>query len=216
MPNSDDGLSPIESRKVLLGEGKDEVNFLGALLRHMNILDVHIDEGGGKNRFPEKLVALKKARGFFGPSDSCFVSHFAVIRDKNGDDAFRSVANTLKKEGFTPPPKPGTFSDANPKVGIFIMPGETIEGTMLEDLCLETVKEQPAMKCVEEFSSCVSSLDSPPKNISKAKAQVFKAQVFLATQPDFVDSVGLGAQKGYWDFESPFLTELKAFLSHLK
>ena len=126
------------------------------------------------------------------------------------------LSKLCKKEGFTPPEKPGQFSDGHPKIGIFIMPGETIEGTMLEDLCLETVKEQPAMKCVEEFSSCVSSLDSPPKNISKAKAQVFKAQVFLATQPGFVDSVGLGSQKGYWNFESPCLVELKTFLSHLK
>ena len=87
---------------------------------------------------------------------------------------------------------------------------------MLEDLCLETVKDRPAMKCVDEFSSCVSALKSPPKNISKSKTQVFKAQVFLATQPKIVDSVGLGSQKGYWNFEAPCLVELKAFLSHLK
>jgi len=216
MPNSDDGLSPTESRKVLLGEGKDEVNFFNALLRHMNILDVHTDEGGGKNRFPEKLIALKKARGFFDPSGSCLVSHFAVIRDKDEDNAFASVAGTLQKEGFMPPQKSGKFSDAKPKVGVFIMPGDTIKGTMLEDLCLETVKDHPAMKCVDEFSSCVSALKSPPKNISKAKAQVFKAQVFLATQPEIVDSVGLGAQKKYWDFGSDCLAELKDFLTHLK
>ena len=96
------------------------------------------------------------------------------------------------------------------------MPGETTVGTILENLCLETVKDHPAMKCVDEFSSCVSALKSPPKNISKAKAQVFKAQVFLAAQPDIVDSVGLGAKKKYWDFDPPCLAELKTFLSHLK
>ena len=156
---------------------------------------------------------------FFHADGSYFVTHLGIVRDQEGqgaDRAFQSVSGILQSADFTPPEKPGQFSDDHPKVGIFIMPGETIEGTMLEDLCLETVKEQPAMKCVEEFSSCVSSLDSPPKNISKAKAQVFKAQVFLATQPGFVDSVGLGSQKGYWNFESPCLVELKTFLSHLK
>jgi hypothetical protein len=50
---------------------------------------------------------------------------------------------------------------------------------------------------------------------SKAKVAVFKAQAFLAAQTDFVDSVGLGAQKRYWNFDSPALDELKHFLENL-
>jgi hypothetical protein len=96
------------------------------------------------------------------------------------------------------------------------MPGETIGGTMLEDLCLKTVENDKAMDCVERFASCVAALLDPPKNMSKAKIQVFKAHVFLATQPETVDSMGLAAQKGYWDLESPCLDELKQFLFHLK
>jgi hypothetical protein len=122
----------------------------------------------------------------------------------------------LEKEGFTYPKKHGQFSKGNPKVGIFIMPGEAIEGTMLEDLCLKTVENHPAMKCVNEFATCVSTLENRPKNISKAKVQVFRAKVFLAAQPEVVDLVGLGAQKKYWNFDSPSLDELKRFLSNLK
>jgi len=87
---------------------------------------------------------------------------------------------------------------------------------MLEDLCLKTVENYKAMTCVNEYTSCISALESIPKNIPKAKVQVFKAQVFLAAQPEIVDSVGLGAQKKYWDFESSALDELKKFLIKLK
>jgi len=43
-----------------------------------------------------------------------------------------------------------------------------------------------------------------------------KVQVFLASQPEIVNSIGLGASKNYWDFTSPVLDELKTFLINLK
>lgn len=217
MANPNDEPVPIKSKKILAVEGKDEENFFDALLRYINITDFDTRQVGGKNQFKNKLPLLKKTSGFFYPNGSPFVTHLAIVRDKGSEeDAFTSIVNILKKEDFTPPEKPGRFSKANPKVGIFIMPGETVEGTMLEDLCLKTVENHPAMKCVNEFASCVSALPTSPKNISKAKVHVFKAQVFLATQPEVADSVGLGAQKKYWNFNSPALDELKQFLSNLK
>jgi len=139
------------------------------------------------------------------------VSHVAIIRDKDEDEAFESISNIVATAGLKPPTKHSTFSDGNPKIGIFIMPGTTIKGTMLEDLCLKTVENHPAMKCVNEFVSCASALEIKPKNIQKAKVQTF-----LAAQPEIANSVGVGAQKSYWDFESPALEELKQFLSRLK
>ena len=211
MANPSDPMTPIKSNKILAVEGSDEENFFGALLKHINIADCDIRKVGGKDQFKDKLPALKISRGFLNADGTPFVTHLAIIRDENGDDAFTSVVNILKKEGFTPPKKHGLHSNGNPKIGIFIMPGTTIKGTMLEDLCLESVKDHPSMKCVNEFASCVCGLETRPKSLSKAKAQTF-----LATQPDIVNSVGLGAQKNYWDFDSPTLDELKKFLSHFK
>ena len=202
---------PIIYKKIIAVEGPDDDNFFDALLRRMNIKDYDIRFVGGKDEFKDKLPALKNVRGFFNANGFPFVTHLAIIRDENGDNAFESVTNIIKKEGFTPPQKHGLFSNGNPKIGIFIMPGTTVKGTMLEDLCLKTVEKNPAMKCVNEFASCVSAMEPKPKNISKAKAQTF-----LAAQPEIANSVGVGAQKGYWDFESPALDELKQFLSNLK
>lgn len=216
MANPKDAPALIKSKKVLAVEGSDEENFFDSLLKHMNITDFDIHKVGGKNQFPKKLPALLKTRGFFAPDESPLVTHLGIVRDKDEDEAFKSISNIIATVGLKPPTKQSTFSDGTPKVGIFIMPGNKVEGTMLEDLCLKSVENHPAMKCVDEFASCVSALPISPKNISKAKVQVFKAQVFLAAQPEVVDSVGLGAQKKYWDFESPALEELKQFLSNLK
>jgi len=206
----------ITSRNVLAVEGQDEKNFFERLLRHIGLKDVQIERVEGKNRFKDKLPELLKTSGFFQADGSSFVEHLAIIRDKDQGNAFGSVANIVAKAGLTPPEKHGEFSKAKPKVGIFIMPGDTVDGTMLEDLCLKTVEDHRAMDCVEKFASCVAGLPDPPKNMSKARAHVFKAYVFLAAQPEVVDCVGLGAQKDYWNLDSPVLSELKDFLLHMK
>ena len=216
MPSPNDASTSINSKKVIAVEGKDEINFFKALLRHINITDFDIREIGGKDQFPKKLPALLNARGFYLADRSSFVTHLAIIRDRDEDEAFKSIATIVTNARLKPPTKHSEFSNGSPKVGIFIMPGETIDGTMLEDLCLKTVENHKAMTCVNEYASCISALEPTPKNIPKSKVQVFKAQVFLAAQPEIVDSVGLGAQKKYWDFESHALDELKEFLIKLK
>ncbi|MCJ7581599.1 MAG: hypothetical protein MUP98_13815, partial [Candidatus Aminicenantes bacterium] len=189
MPSPDDALSSINSKKVLAVEGNDDKNFFDALLKYIGITDIDIHKVGGKSQFHKKLPALLKTPGFFSADGTSSVTHLAIIRDKDEDDAFESIANIIKITGLTPPTNHSEFSTGKPKVGIFIMPGETIDGTMLEDLCLKTVENHKAMTCVNEYASCISALEPIPKNIPKAKVQVFKAQVFLAAQPEIVDSV---------------------------
>jgi len=200
---------PVRSTKVLAVEGADERKFLEALFDHMRIPVPDIRAVGGRDLFPAKIPALKIATGFSG------VTHFGIIRDKNAGDALTSVKNILQRCGFSPPERHAEFSSGSPKVGIFIMPGKTVDGTMLEDLCLRTVADAPAMECVNDFASCVQRLENGPKNISKAKTQVFRAQVFLATRAETVDAVGLGGKKHYWNFDCRCLGELKQFLAQL-
>ena len=150
MPSPNDALSSVNSKKVIAVEGKDEINFFNALLRHMDITDFEIRDVGGKVQFPKKLPALLKATGFYLADGSSFVTHLAIIRDRDEDEAFKSIATIVTKAGIEPPTKHSEFSNGSPKVGIFVMPGETIDGTMLEDLCLKTVEKHEAMTCVNE------------------------------------------------------------------
>jgi hypothetical protein len=201
----------ITKRNVLAVEGEDEKNFFDRLMQDVSILDAQIECVGGKRQFKDKLPALLRTTNFFRADGSSFVENLAIIRDKDEDDAFKSIAGIVAKAGLTPPGKHGEFSNARPRVGIFIMPGQGVKGTMLEDLCLETVKDYEAMKCVQSFADCVQGLSDPPRNASKTKCQAF-----LAAQPEIVNSVGLGAQKGYWNLGSAILNELKTFLGQMK
>ena len=196
----------INKNKVLAVEGKDEVNFFKALLEHIEVTGFQVFDVAGKAQFKKKLPALVKMSGF---SD---VKLLAVIRDADDDAnaAFGSIKYILSTQNLKPPAKKNQFSDGNPRIGIFIMPGDSDVG-MLEDLCLKTVKDHPAMECVNNFSDCVSGLQNPPKIIAKTRAQTF-----LAAMPEMVDSVGIGAKKGYWDFNSNELFDLIKFLNYLK
>jgi hypothetical protein len=117
----------IRQKKVLAVEGKDEVNFFHALLEYVGITDYEIP-------------ALVRMPGF---SD---VDVLVVIRDADEDAnaAFASIRDSLRKEGFELPENINQFSYGKPKIGIFIMPGNSDTG-MLEDLCLETVKDHYEM-----------------------------------------------------------------------
>jgi hypothetical protein len=201
----------IGAKKILAVEGRDEVSFFEELISHLGVKDVQIEDVGGKDQFSKRLPALLKTPGFFGPDNVSIVTHLAVVRDKDEDNAFASIVNVIRSANLKPPTKQGRFSDSKPKVGVFIMPGQNIKGTMLEDLCLKTVERHALMGCVDEFISCACLLEDKPKNLSKAKVHAF-----LAGQPEIVNSVGLAAKKRYWDFESRALNELKAFLETLK
>lgn len=197
---------PIREKKVLAVEGKDEVNFFEALLKHLGIAGFEIRDVGGKDQFKKKLPALVHTSGF---SD---VEVLVVVRDAEGDAdaAFDSVRNVLRDQRLEPPDRINQFSNGNPRIGVFIMPGNSDTG-MLEDLCLKTVGEHPAMECVNAFIDCASGLNNPPKIMAKAKAQVF-----LAAMPKIANSVGVGAQKGYWNFNSDELNDLRSFMDTLR
>lgn len=197
----------IQRRKILAVEGDDEINFFDALFRYLSIPDVEIYQVGGKDQFRNKLPALVRTTGFFTN-----VEAFAVIRDANHDAkaAFNSVKDVLKKQNLNPPDQINKFSESYPRIGIFIMPGCSDEG-MLEDLCLSTVRDHPIMKCVDDYIDCISREGDSPKNLAKAKTQAF-----LAAMPKAARSVGLGAQMGYWNFESEVLAELKKFIENFR
>jgi hypothetical protein len=198
---------PFTKKRLLVVEGKDEVNFFEKLFEHINILDsVDIRSSEGKDKFKDLMQGFKITTGYKS------IEKIAVIRDadENAKDAFKSVTGGLEKIGLQSPKRPVEFSSGTPSVGVFIMPDNSSKG-MLEDLCLESVKNHEAMRCVDDFIACSQKLQEGPKNISKAKVQVF-----IAAKPGIVNSIGLAAQRGYWNFNSEKLQPLIQFLKQLK
>lgn len=194
-------LDEIKNPKLFVVEGINDCQFFIKLLDHICIKGFHVRPVEGKDKFKRKISALATTTGF--PK----LTHLAIIRDKEEDNAFQSVQNILKEIGIPNiPQQNGEVIHGKLTVGVFILPGN-IEGKMLEDLCLKIVESEPSMKCVNEFAKCVLSLGKPPKNPSKAKLLAY-----LASQQEPVNTIGIAAEKGYWDFDSPALSELVTFL----
>ena len=79
-----------------------------------------------------------------------------------------------------------------------ILPGPKVKNTgALEDLCLEIVKKDPLMKCVDPYLQCI--LKRGEKLPRKHKNKLY---TFLAGQDEYVGmKLGEAAKAAVWDFE---------------
>ena len=192
--------------QLLLVEGEDESNFIKAILSRLQLHEkIGIEVVGGKDKFKQMIPALVARTGFRSK-----VKVLGIIRDSdtNRQAAFQSIQTILKNNNLPAPKNDGEFMIVdNLSVGVYLMPFSSENG-MLEDLCLKTVSNHPAMDCVEGFIQCVATLDiDQPKNLAKAKSHVF-----LAAMPEIVSSVGVAALKGYWNLAHDSMSELNDFL----
>ncbi len=207
-------MKPVELKapKLILVEGRDEEEFLGALLREMDIGGVQgVNYEGKGNLTRVYLQTLMAAPGFAA------VTHLVLTRDadRSKQSAMTSLRGTLRACGL-PCPEHGKFIEKRyPIIGVYIFPGKVEKG-MLEDLCLSTVSDRPIMECVDRYMSCLTELAQGkriefPRNPSKARAHAY-----LAGMPELVREVGVAAQRGYWDLDHAELGELRSFLASLR
>ncbi len=201
----------INSTSVLAVEGKDETNFFAALLENQNIIGVQVVDIGGKDKFSASFRALANIEEFKN------ITRLGVVRDAESNlalSAFQSICGVLKQTQLPVPRQPGQVTAGTmPLVGIYIMPDNRGTG-MLEDLCLQTVQEQPVNSCIEDYLECFLKYHSEKekKRINRSKSRVM---AYLATRSPIVNSLGLGAKEGYWDFTHPCFDDLKKFLESL-
>jgi hypothetical protein len=197
---------PITYQKVLLVEGHDAFQFFKALLRHLNLLsDIEIRNFGGIDEL-DFLETLKITDGF----DQ--VIALAIIRDaeRNANTAFNSVCRTLEQTGFDVPLQPMTSTGGAPKISVYILP-DCINNGALEHLCLQIVREDPAIPCVSQFFECIQSNGIPqPRNMHKANLHAFLSS---RQRPNL--RLGEAAHAGYWPWENAALDQLKQFLNNI-
>lgn len=201
-------LSPITKNKLLLVEGKDEVNFFEVYISKLNIYDIEVRDVGGVEQFHTQFPLLLKVSGFN------LVKSIGIIRDADTSyaSAFASINSVLSKNGFGPITATNTrFSFKNIDFNVFILPDNKNNGC-LEDNLINLVNTSPNYACVINFISCISSsaLQPKQKNLSKAKIQAF-----LASMPEPVYCVGIGTQKSYFDLTSTSLSDIKNFILSL-
>lgn len=196
----------IEKPKLLLVEGIDEVRLFEALAKDIGAEDVQIRDYQGKGNLRRFLGVLPQIPGY---SD---LESIAVTRDadENSDNAAQSVRDALGAAGFPVPNSPlESANDGRIEVRYLIIPPNGEAGA-LEDVCLASVAEDPAMVCVESYFGCIerSALDGP-KEKWMAKAKV---HAFLSSREDPALRLGEAAERGLWSFDAPAFDPLKSVL----
>ena len=193
----------IEERKQIIVEGRDAQEFFRALLKHMGVANIQVQDFGGVSELRGFLKALCNMPGFYG------VSSLGIVRDAetNAASAFQSVCSALNDAKLTGPRKPLLPAGKHPQVTILILPDSKTPG-MLETLCMQSVADDPVIECITRFFECINKrAESFPQNMPKAQVQAF-----LASRPKPGLLLGQAAHAGFWPWDSPAFTSIKRFV----
>ncbi len=236
--------TPILRSKLLLVEGKDEVNLFDKLLGDMQLLNqIQVIPVGGVTYFLRNLKGLKNASGYES------VTSIGIIRDaddETSDPAFASICTALKNAALPQPERQLQMTDTEPRIGVLILQ------RMLETLCYESVKNAPAYFCVEQYVTCLNDrqIQLTDQNLPKTRVRAFlasrewfeiayfeqlqkmatsqtlappqsvtvdlvKAHAFLASRYKPNLDLGEAAQKGYWQLDHAVFKPVRDFLQML-
>jgi hypothetical protein len=208
---------PIIKPKLLLGEGIDEVYFFNALLDHLGITDVQVDQYDGKTRIAAGLKAIKDRSGFINQVVSLGVTRDADYADDPADDAaaaqraFQSVSGALAYATLPVPLAPMVKAAGRPEISVFILPDNQKPG-MLEDLCIASTNA-PDIYCITEYFDCVE-LETHRVQVRRNVAKS-RVHAWLATQSEPDKQLGQAALAGYWDWNNPAFDLIKQFVQQL-
>jgi len=198
----------IEKASLLLVEGKWDKEVFEALAAHLGI-DIQVIFVGSFPEFEPVLNILPALPNF------AKVNTIGLIRDADDDAkaSFEYIQDALKSTGFAVPADPSTLAGSTLQVSAMIVPPNA-EGTgrMLEDLCFESVADDPASKCIDAYFDCLAKegITVAPENIAKAKFQAFIASRYDPTNPD--EKI---IHPEYWNWGSPVFDVVKDFLKQV-
>ncbi|MDE2829923.1 MAG: hypothetical protein OXN20_07380 [Gemmatimonadota bacterium] len=196
----------VKQSKLLIVEGNDEIRVFKSLSKYLNIQDLEVRHYGGNSKLRQFL------KTFSSLSEFGLFRSLAVVADANSNRAGREqqIRDALSNASLPVPSRPlEVVSNGDLKVAYLVVP-HNVEGTMIEDVCLDSVKTDPAIECVDLYFECVSQADIPgPREVWMSKARV---HAFLASRdrPDL--RLGEAVEKGIWEFDTDAFLPLKELL----
>lgn len=201
-------LGPVEIANPvqLLIEGNDGRNWFRALAKHQSLETVVQVHNYGVHELRRFLKAFANMPAFSQ------VARIGIVRDaeESATGAFASVQGALRRAGLPIPPRVGAIEGGRPAVSVLVLPDGSNPG-MLESALRETIGDRRIRACIDGFLQCAEKAE---KFEIRRREKAF-IHAFLATRPQPHVSVGVAAQKGYWDFEHPALQGVRSFLSAL-
>jgi len=196
-------LAGVTKKTLLIVEGKEDELFFSALANHLGLTRLQVLGVGGKTQLRGNLKAP--------PPGFRSVTSLGIIRDANSDPqgAFKSVCDALQNAGLTAPRAVGEPAGHQPRAMVLILPDGLTPG-MLEDVCLQSIRNDAVSPCINQFFECVEEKAKAPKQLSKARVHAFLSSREI---PDL--RLGEAAQKGYWSFDDHAFDMIKKFLVKL-
>ena len=163
---------PITKSKIILVEGRDELNLFNELLADQKLADaIEVMEVGGKEKFMTNLRALPNRSGYKN------VASLGIVRDAdaNPESAFQSICSVLENVKLPVPLAPLQPKHGRPQVTVMIIPHD--KPGMLEDICLDSVSDDLAMDCVAQYFQCLQEKQRilAANDIPKARVSAFLA-----------------------------------------
>ena len=195
--------------KQLIVEGEDEVRVFGSILKHLDISNVQVHGYGGYPKLKPFLRTFKALPGFES------VESLAVVADADCSRAGREMGihRALLDVGLPSPLAPLEMAGKNGLRVTYLVVPDFQETGMIEDVCLDSVKADPAMSCVEHYFECIRQTSLPgPKKVRMSKARV---HAFLASRERPELRLGEASQGGVWQFDADAFRSLKVLLRML-
>ena len=199
----------IAEPKQLIVEGNDDVRIFRSLRSHLNISNVEIRPYGGVDNMRTFLRTLSALPDFR------YVRSLAIVADANSDRDRRErrIRGALSDMGLpTPASALEIASDGQLRIAYLVVPHNRDSG-MIEDVCLDSVSDDPAMECIDRYLECIEESDTPGPRLAwmpKARAHAFLAS---RDRPDL--RIGEAADRGIWRFERKAFEPLKDLLMRL-
>ena len=189
--------------RVVVGEGKDEVD----LVRHVlgNLRDqVQVVDARGRDNIARLLRLVARSDGFRSARS------LGVVLDADEDpvEAFTRTAHAMERAGLPRPPRAEEVTDGPVRCGVFVLPGQGRAGSV-EDVYLPMVDPRREEAAQAHLDAVVAAGVDGPRRRGKGLLQAV-----LAALPRSPRHPGDGLQHGLSHDRSP-LAPLQDFVSAL-
>lgn len=203
----------LEEEKIILVEGRDDERFFVKFCKVYDISDIQILRFEGVTNLQTYLTVIQTV------PDYEKLKSILIIRDADNSatDAILSIQQALKKSKITSsiPSKPYEFNNKIPNIAFVILPGfpgsiesqEEYSPGMLEDLCLETIKntEDTMLACVDKFLSEAEQCSEGLTHKSKSRLHAY-----LSVKNKYVGmKLGEAANCDAWDMKNACMRKIK-------
>ena len=197
----------IRSRIQVLVEGNDQRNFFEAVVDHLELEGVQIQNFGGVDELRPFVSDIAKSEEF-----ADIVESLGIVRDAevSAQSAFQSVQSSLQNAGLPVPAQPRVHAGDSSTVAVLILPDDNSPG-MLESLLCRTFARALVNDCIDSFFECARAATGNELH----RPEKARAHAYLSVQRDPHVSVGFAAQRGYWNLNHATLSGVHDFLRSL-